>query len=180
MIQTMHNTVHCSRWVVCTCTARTLRVLSRARRALSMRVGRTQVTTTPKPGPVATPQLCRDAEHDTKNHVTTRGFLAQSILGRDTKKANPCCDTKNYVATPKTVSRPKFGSTLQLPCRDAKGHVATSQRLPLPRHENHVPTKDQPSPNLNHVVTQKLMSRPKGQEFMSCTQIPCRGRVLAL
>ena len=78
------------------------------------------------------------------------------------------------------MCRDPTSAPLQLPYRDTKGDVATPPRLHLPRHENHVPTKDQPGPSPNHVMTQKLMSRPGAKENLSRVQRPCRGRALVL
>ena len=159
VFQTVHNTVHCNRWVVCTMRARCRvaaqhhcrgRARWRCRRALLRALGA---------------HACL-VSRDTKGCVATPGPLPcpgqveTPNSGRDPKQARTCHDTRKCVATP--ISGHLVVSRRQGPCRD-------TPTLPTPRHENHVPTKDQPSPSLSHVATQKLMSRPGGQDL-------CRAR----
>ena len=158
--QTVHNIVHCSRWVVCTvCMHYALlepgAVSSRAGhgRDTKIRVATCKGSSLPKPG-------C-----DTKSRSQPLGSRTRSrhqTVGRDTTSAHSgafrsrhssrspvsrhekCVATSNWlnhVATPKSVSRPNF----KLPC---SLRVATLKAMS--RHPNGCPHHDM-----------KIMSRPR-------------------
>ena len=127
--QIVYSTVHCNKWVVCACTARTLLMQAHAIVAhwASCRCVLSHAERPCSPG---------RSRHG-KGHTYPSQFVTP-ISGRNPKKVRPCRDT-NTMSRHKflqTVSRHQNGvatplqPTVELSGRDTRSYVATPQQLP--------------------------------------------------
>ena len=135
MTQTVHSTVHCSKWVVCTACVHcahtahahlSAQCLCRGRVLGVRRSALWRVLGAHTPFPVATPKLCRDTRQPQtmSRHQKVCRDPEIAKLCRDTEFIGLFRNTKNYVATPTSaLGKPS--------CRDTKAMLRHLKGPPL-------------------------------------------------